>query len=65
MIIWGKHNYFWKCGECGTNMPIKEYCPKCRAKMKFRKTGPRFNRYCEPCKIEELYYRIPPGRAGA
>ena len=56
-IIWGRHNYFWKCPSCGTNMPIKEYCPKCRGKLKLRKRKNQFFKYCEPCSSgESLYY---------
>jgi hypothetical protein len=55
-ILWGKFGYYWKCPECQTNMPIKEYCPNCKAKMKLRKDKLRFFKYCEPCKTPESLY---------
>ena len=56
-ILWGRYGYYWKCPSCQTNMPINEYCPKCRGKLKLRKDKQRFYIYCEPCKaLEELYY---------
>ena len=56
-ILWGKFGYYWKCPSCQANMPIKEYCPNCRGKMKLRKDKKRFFKYCEPCKTpESLYY---------
>ena len=55
-ILWGKYGYYWKCTVCGANMPIKEYCPACRGKMKLRKAKRRFFKYCQPCKTPELLY---------
>lgn len=56
-ILWGNFGYYWKCPSCQTNMPIKEYCPNCRGKMKLRKDKRRFFKYCEACKTpESLYY---------
>lgn len=38
-------------------MPIKEYCPGRRGKLKLRKDKTRFYKYCEPCKsAEQLYH---------
>jgi hypothetical protein len=55
-ILWGKFGYYWKCPACQTNMPIKEYCPNCKAKMKLRKDKKRFFKYCELCKTPESLY---------
>lgn len=55
-IQWGKYGYYWKCPKCQTNMPIKEYCPSCRGKLKLRKDKERFYKYCEPCKTREVLY---------
>ena len=54
-ILWGRYSYYWKCPQCEINMPIKEYCPTCRTKMKLRKDGDRFHILCEPCETERLY----------
>jgi hypothetical protein len=55
-ILWGKFGYYWKCPACQNNMPIKEYCPKCRGKLKLRKDKLRFYKYCEPCKTPEVLF---------
>jgi hypothetical protein len=56
-ILWGKFGYYWKCPGCQANMPIKEYCPNCKTKLRLRKDKQRFFKYCEPCKSgESLYY---------
>jgi len=55
IIKWGRYGYYWKCVHCDNNMPIKEYCPVCRRKMKLRKDGMRFYKRCESCGVEELY----------
>ena len=55
MIKWGRYGYYWKCLQCDTNMPIKEFCPSCKTKQKLRKEKNRFFIFCEPCETEELY----------
>jgi|SRR5579859_3211868 len=56
LILWGKFGYYWKCPNCQTNMPIKEYCPNCKIKMKLRKDKKRFFKYCEACRSPESLY---------
>ena len=55
MIKWGRYSYYWKCLACDTNMPLKEYCPTCRERMKLRKDKTRFFIRCGPCETERLY----------
>ena len=55
-ILWGKYGYYWKCAQCQSNMPIKEYCPTCKGKLRLRKDQSRFYKYCEPCKSAESLY---------
>jgi len=56
VIIWGGHNYFWKCPACEKNFPLKEYCPTCRQKMMLRKDKNRYFIYCGLCKTPERLY---------
>ncbi len=58
MIKWGRYGYYWKCLQCDTNMPIKEFCPTCKTKHKLRKDKKRFFIYCEPCNTERLYWQF-------
>jgi len=37
------------------SMPIKEFCPTCKTKLKLRKDKNRFFIRCEPCGTERLY----------
>ncbi|MCG3148543.1 MAG: hypothetical protein PCFJNLEI_01987 [Verrucomicrobiae bacterium] len=56
-ILWGRYGYYWKCGKCDKNMPIKDTCPSCQEKVRLRKDKLRFYKYCEKCKTPEtLYY---------
>ncbi|MBT3192546.1 MAG: NERD domain-containing protein [Verrucomicrobia bacterium] len=61
MIKWGRYSYYWKCAACDSNMPIKEYCPTCREKMKLRKDKQKFFIRCEPCETERLYCEFEMG----
>ena len=56
VIVWGGHNYFWKCPACEKNFPLKEYCPTCRQKMMLRKDKNRYFIYCGLCKTPERLY---------
>jgi hypothetical protein len=60
-ILWGKFSYFWKCRACGNNMPIKEYCPTCRDRMKLRKEKNKFYIFCDRCKTERSYCEFVEG----
>jgi hypothetical protein len=56
LIKWGRYGYYWKCIHCDSNMAIKEFCSSCRQKIKLRKDGNRFFKYCDTCKTPaELY----------
>jgi hypothetical protein len=56
LIQWGKYGYYWKCLKCNGNMPLREYCPTCKQKIKLRKDGNRFFKYCGLCKTGETLY---------
>jgi len=55
-ILWGKYGYYWKCPQCNNNMPIKEFCPACKNKLKVRKEKNSYFIFCEQCKTECVYY---------
>lgn len=56
-ILYGQYGYYWKCSGCGKNMPIKEFCPHCREKIKLRKDRQRFYKSCVRCGTpEELFF---------
>lgn len=58
-IIWGAKykNYYWKCNNCGKNIPIKEICPECKQKLKIRKQKSDYFIYCQSCQLEAHYHR--------
>jgi hypothetical protein len=57
-ILWGRYGYYWKCGTCSANRPIKEYCPTCKQKMKLHKDKSRFFLRCDPCQTEAPYHAL-------
>lgn len=52
----GRYGYFFKCGSCEGNTPIRETCKACGEKEKLRKSGPRFFAECGACSTSRLYY---------
>lgn len=62
VIVWGEKykNYYWHCNACGKNFPIKHSCPSCREKLRIRKRKHEFFIYCDPCRLEALYYSEEP-----
>ena len=58
MEIWSKYGYFWKCTACGKTVAIKEFCPKCKKKMKVRKHRNQYFLGCKDCSIEGLYHEV-------
>lgn len=60
IIKWGRYGYYWKCIRCDNNMPIKEFCPTCRQKMKLRKDKQDFYKRCEICGVEEHFCQFVP-----
>lgn len=55
-IQYGKFGYYFKCGDCDGNTPIKISCGVTGHKEKIRKDGPRFYRECAECKTSQLYF---------
>jgi hypothetical protein len=62
-IMYGKFGYYFKCGECDGNTPIKITCGKDGHKERIRKEGKKFFRECSDCGSSSLYF-INPGRSG-
>jgi len=58
-ILWGKFGYYFKCGDCSGNTPIREDCPGCGARKKLRKSGREFFAECAACEGSTLYFLNP------
>jgi len=58
-ILWGKFGYYFKCGDCSGNTPIREDCPGCGARKKLRKSGREFFVECAGCNTYGLYFLNP------
>lgn len=54
-VQYGKFGYYFKCGACEGNTPIKLMCPAGH-KERIRKDGVRFFRECAECKTSALYF---------
>jgi len=54
-VAYGR-NYYFKCLDCTTNIPIKHTCktPECKPRTKKRKN--QFFKVCEKCDIDELFW---------
>jgi len=54
-VAYGR-NYYFKCLDCGNNIPIKHTCntPNCKPKTKKKKL--QFFKVCELCGIDELFW---------
>ena len=50
------HSYYFKCLDCGNNIPIKHTCktPQCKPKTQKRKN--EFFKVCDHCGTEELFF---------
>ena len=55
-VEWGRYGYYFKCGDCQGNTPIREVCPSCGQKEKLRKSGPQFFAECGACTTSRVYY---------
>lgn len=55
-IQYGKFGYYFKCGSCDGNTPIKINCGQSGHKERLRKEGPSFYRECADCKTSSLFF---------
>ncbi len=54
-VQYGKFGYYFKCGDCEGNSPIKLTC-SAGHKERIRKDGAKFFRECAECKTSALYF---------
>lgn len=54
-VQYGKFGYYFKCGDCEGNTPIKLTCPVGH-KERIRKDGNKFFRECAECQTSSLYF---------
>lgn len=62
-IQYGKFGYYFKCGICDGNTPIKLNCGKEGHKERLRKEGLKFYRECAECQISAMYFINPQMRS--
>lgn len=55
-VQYGKFGYYFKCGECGSNTPIKISCGNNGHKERIRKDGLKFYRECSDCGSSTLFF---------
>lgn len=55
-VQYGKYGYYFKCGDCDSNTPIKISCGKNGHKERIRKDGLRFFRECSDCGSSDLFF---------
>jgi len=55
-IVYGKYGYYFKCGECNGNTPIRVSCGKDGHNERIRKEGQKFFRECAECGSSILYF---------
>ncbi len=55
-VQYGKYGYYFKCGGCDSNTPIKISCGKNGHKERIRKDGLKFYRECSDCGSSELFF---------
>lgn len=58
-IVYGKFGYYFKCGECSGNTPIRIGCGKDGHNERIRKEGNNFYRECSECGTSSLYHTNP------
>jgi hypothetical protein len=52
----GPYGYYFKCGACAGNTPIREMCDTCKTKARIRKSGEVFYLRCESCGASRLFH---------
>jgi len=55
-VQYGKYGYYFKCGDCDSNTPIKISCGKNGHKERIRKDGLKFFRECSDCGSSNLFF---------
>ena len=55
-VEYGRYGYYFKCGSCDANTPIKAACSGCGGKARIRKSGPQFFAECAECQRSELFH---------
>lgn len=55
-VQYGKYGYYFKCGDCDSNTPIKISCGKNGHKERIRKNGLKFYRECSDCGSSDLFF---------
>ncbi len=58
-VNYGKYGYYFKCGDCAGNMPIKLACGNIGHNERIRKDGNSFYRECADCGSSSLYFVNP------
>jgi hypothetical protein len=55
-VAYGQYGYYFKCGDCQGNTPIRVSCGNDGHKERIRKDGRRFFRECAACDTSRLFY---------
>lgn len=58
-VTYGKYGYYFKCGDCSGNMPIKLACGNIGHNEWIRKEGNNFFRECAECGSSSVYFVNP------
>jgi hypothetical protein len=58
-IVYGKFGYYFKCGDCDGNTPIKITCGNDGHNERIRKEGQTFYRECSDCGSSSVYFVNP------
>lgn len=59
-VQYGKYGYYFKCGDCDSNSPIKISCGNNGHKERIRKEGHKFYRECPDCGSSDLFFANQP-----
>lgn len=55
-VNYGKFGYYFKCGDCNGNSPIKIHCGVDGHNERIRKEGLKFYRECSECMTSKLFF---------
>jgi hypothetical protein len=53
------HSYFFHCGHCESNSPLRFSCPQCGGLGKLRKNGSQFFAECQTCDASVSFFKNP------